>query len=97
MFTTTYKIEFYKVQSSMYELSIYLFIAHVYMHRYSHRNTSMLYKLLFSLPVTISSLVDERDCPKFLQLMSFFASHFFDYHHLIFWKKILLFFLLVGG
>ena len=44
----------------------------------------MLYKLLFSLPVTISSLVDERDSTKFLQLICLlFENHFFDFHHLV--------------
>ena len=68
----------------MKELSIYLCIVHIYMQRYIHTNTFMLYKLLSSLPVTISSLVDERDSPKYLQLIClFFEDHFFYFHHLI--------------
>ena len=56
-----------------------------------HTNTFMLYKLLFSVPVTISSLVDERDSPKFLQLIYLlFENHFFGFHHLILNNHIIL-------
>ena len=56
----------------------------MYAQKYMHINTSMLYKLLLSLPVTISSLVDETDSPKFLQLICLlFEDHFFYFHHLI--------------
>ena len=49
-----------------------------------HTSTSMLYKLLFSLSVTISYLVDERDGPKFMQLIwLLYEDPFFDFHHLI--------------
>ena len=66
-------------------------IKHIFMHstcihaqKYMHTNTSMLYKPLFSLPVAISSLVDDRDSPKFLQLICLlFENHFFYFHHLI--------------
>ena len=54
-------------------------------------NMCMLYKLLFSLPVTISSLVDERDSPKFLQLICLpFENYFFYFHHLILSNHFLL-------
>ena len=50
----------------------------IHAQKYMHTNTSMLYKLLFPLPVTISSLLDERDSPKFLQLICLvFEDHFF--------------------
>ena len=84
IFTTPYRIEFYKVQNSMQELSIYLCITHItcteiYAHKYI-----CAYNLLFSLPLTISSLVDERYSPKFLQLLCLlFENHFFYFHHLI--------------
>ena len=44
----------------------------------------MLYNLLFSLPITIRSLADETDSPKFLQLVCLlFENNCFDFHHLI--------------
>ena len=50
----------------------------IHAQKYMHTNTSMLYKPLFSLPVAISSLVDDRDSPKFLQLICLvFEDHFF--------------------
>ena len=50
----------------------------IHAQKYMHTNTSMLYKLLFYFPVTISYLVDEIDSPKFLQLICLtFENRFF--------------------
>ena len=56
----------------------------IHAEKYMHTNTSMLYKLLSSLPVTTSSLVDESNSTKFLQLICLpFENHFFYFYHLI--------------
>ena len=74
-----------------------MFMHNTYIHaqKYMHTNMSILYKLLLSLPVTISSLVDERDSPKFLQLICLlFENHFFYFQNLILFFHL---FLLVLG
>ena len=70
--------------SKFYDGIKHIFMHSTCIHAQKYMHTNMLYKLLFSLPVTISSLVDERDSPKFLQLICLlFENHFFYFHHLI--------------
>ena len=50
----------------------------IHAEKYMHTYTSMLYRLLSSLPVTTSSLVDENNSTKFLQLICLpFENHLF--------------------
>ena len=50
----------------------------IHAQKYMHTNTFLLYKLLYSWPVTISSLLDEKDGPKLFQLMCLvFEDHVF--------------------
>ena len=50
----------------------------IHAEKYKHTNTSMLYRLLSSLPVTTSSLVNESNSTKFLQHIYIpFENHLF--------------------